>query len=116
MAQLPSISVPKWAIALINNVYDIERKLALHGDPGNGLRNIDKIKDLLMDEGLTYEDPLGQPFKETRTDLDANISGEGTENLVVIEVIKPIVRVDIEGFSRVVQKGIVLVQSKDSGI
>lgn len=116
MAQIPSIAVPKWAISMINNVFEIERKLMLHGDPANGLRNIDKIKDLLKEEGLTYEDPLGQPFKETRTDLDANITGTNTENLVVIEVIKPIIRGDFEGFSRVVQKGIVLVQSNDSGI
>ena len=111
MTQIPSISIPKWSISLLNNVYELESKLVTHGDPGNGLRNVEKIRDLLREEGLTYENPLGQVFKETRTDLDASISGEGIENLRVVEVIKPIVRVSFEGFSRVVQKGIVLVQS-----
>ena len=59
------------------------------------------------------EDPMGQEFKETRTDLDATISGRGTENLIVVEVIKPIVRVGEAAFSKVVQKGIVVVESKE---
>ena len=41
---------------------------------------------------LTYEDPMGQSVKETRTDLEVTISGSGTENLVAIEVLKPIIR------------------------
>jgi len=69
--------------------------------------------------GLAYEDPMGQPFNETRTDLEATISGVGTEDLVVVEVIKPIIRSvsngETTGISRVIQKGIVVVQSrKDS--
>jgi hypothetical protein len=68
------------------------------------------MKDALGNLGLFYEDPLEEPFKETRTDLEANISGQGTENLVVVEVIKPIIQAE---FSRVVQKGIVVLESKD---
>jgi hypothetical protein len=113
MAQMPAIEVPKWALALINNLYAVERKLALHGDPANALRNVEKMKDALEAQGLFYEDPLGQPFNVTRTDLEADISGSGIENLVVVEVIKPIIRGGDANFSRVVQKGIVLVQSKD---
>ena len=65
---------------------------------------------------MSYEDPMGQPFKETRTDLDATISGSGTENLVVVEVIKPIIRILLRKESvelkKVVQKGIVIVESQ----
>ena len=57
---------------------------------------------------------MGQSFSETRTDLEATITGEGTDNLKVVEVIKPIIRVGDKSFSRVVQKGIVIVQS-DTG-
>lgn len=116
MAYMP-VEAPKWALALMNNLYEVERKLAVHGDPGNASRNIEKMKDALKgeDEGLFYEDPMGQSFKETRTDLEATITGSSTENLVVVEVIKPIVRYGGKGFSRVVQKGIVLVQSKNEG-
>jgi hypothetical protein len=119
MAHMPAREVPKWVLTLMNNLYEVERKLALHGDPGNASRNVEKMKDALSgalgDEGLFYEDPMGQSFKETRTDLEATISGANTENLVVVEVIKPIVRIGGVDYSRVVQKGIVLVQSKDDG-
>lgn len=111
MTYAPILDVPKWALLLLNNVYEIERKLSLHGDTGNAKRNIEKIKDALLTEGLFYEDPLGQAFKETRTDLEATISGESIESLVVAEVIKPIIRMGRHELSRVVQKGIVVVQS-----
>jgi len=115
MAHMPVTEVPKWALTVLNQIYEVERKLTLHGDPGNALRNVEKLKDSLTVEGLFYEDPMGQPFKETRTDLDASISGVGVENLVVVEVIKPIIRGGNKDYSRVVQKGIVIVQSIEKG-
>jgi len=74
------------------------------------------MKDAFAEFGLAYEEPMNQPFNETRTDLEATISGAGTEHLVVVEVIKPIIRVVLgEGageFSKVVQNGIVVVESR----
>ena len=104
--------VPKWALAILNNLYDVEQKLSNGGDPSNILRNVQKMKDVMGDIGLFYEDPMGQPFKETRTDLEATISGSETENLRVVQVFKPIIRSGQESYSRVVQKGIVIVESK----
>lgn len=114
MAQKPLFEVPKWALMLLNNLYEIEKKLIIHSDSGNAMRNVEKIKDIMSGEQLFYEDPINQPFKETRTDLDATISGESTENLVVTEVIKPIIRYGSDQYSRVVQKGIVVVESADN--
>lgn len=115
MAQAFAVEIPKWILNTLNNVYEIERKLALHGDAGNATRNIDKIKDTFAEQGVFYEDPMGQEFKETRTDLDATISGPGIDNLFVAEVIKPIIRAGEAAFSKVVQKGIVVVESKERG-
>ena len=118
MVHMPRLEAPKWALQLLNNVYEIEQKLSHHGDPGNAKRNVEQIKETLLtgkifslDGGLFFEDPFGQDFKETRTDLEASISGESTENLVVIEVIKPIIRYGTLEYSQVVQKGIVVVQT-----
>ena len=105
--------IPKFASNTLNHLYDIERKLKLHGDPASIQRNVDRIKASFEDEKLFYEDPMGQAFSETRTDIEATISGESTENLVVVEVIKPILRAGDQSFSRVVQKGIVVVKSTD---
>lgn len=107
-----AIEIPKFVLQVLNNLCDIERKLSIHGDPGNAKRNVERIKETFEDERVFYEDPMGQSFSETRTDLEATITGEGSDNLKVVEVIKPIIRVGDRNFSRVVQKGIVIVQSE----
>ena len=107
--------VPKWASNLLNQLYEVERKLSLHGDSGNALRNVAKMKTTLEEQRLFYEDPIGQSFKETRTDLEVTISGQGTENLYVVEVIKPILRYGTRDLSTVFQKGIVVVESRSHG-
>jgi len=107
-------SAPKWALTLLNQLFEIEKKLSSSeaSDPRSCLRNIDKIKYALEEQGLFYEDPTGQPFQETRTDLEVTISGSGTDNLRVVEVIKPIIREGTRDLSRVSQKGIVVVESQ----
>ena len=120
--QKKEISIPKMYLTILNHLYEIEHK-------SNGLdelkkisRNIERIKDAFREElvgaetgtGLSYEDPMGQSYDETRNDLDANISGESTENLVVVEVIKPIIWIKNpqHGVSKIVQNGVVIVESK----
>jgi len=111
--------VPKSLLMAMNQLYEIEQKLKQHGDPHGLQRNVSKMKDAFdaFDAfGLVYEDPMGQAFKETRTDMEATISGPGTDSLVVVEVIKPIIRaVHRDGpgeLSKIVQKGIVVVESQ----
>ena len=115
MARIQIQEIPKWLLTVMNNLYEIERKLTIHGDTGNAARNVERIKEAFAaEEGLRlfYEDPFGQPFKETRIDLEASISGTSTENLIVAEVIKPIIRCGPSELSRVVQKGIVVVEGR----
>ena len=100
------MQIPKSILIVLNQLYELEQKLKKQDDSAGLRRNIDKMKDAFAEEGLpaldahggqvrirlAYEDPMGQSFNETRTDLDATIAGAGTENLVVVEVIKPIIR------------------------
>ena len=125
MVQQATLMIPPFVLKIMNNLYEIERKLALHGDTGNVLRNVDKIKDACSscdidfrdnDYEIFYEDPMGQLFKETRTDLDAAITGNSTEDLYVVEVIKPIIRVRSSKYSHVIQKGSVVVASKNNEV
>jgi hypothetical protein len=124
------MQIPKSILTILNQLYELEQKLKRQDDPANLSRNVDKMKDAFAEKGLpawdagggqgrvglAYEDPMGQSFKETRTDLEATISGSGTEDLVVVEVIKPIIRAILRDgtgeFSRVVQKGVVVVESR----
>ena len=122
--------IPKSILIILNQLYELEQKIKKHSDRTNLSRNINKIKDAFAEEGLptldfdnrqhsfglAYEDPMGQSVNETRTDLEVTISGSGTENLVVVEVTKPIIRTiltDSTGkFYQVAQKGIVIVESR----
>ena len=114
-----TLEFPKSLLTALNQLYELEQKIKKHGDAANMQRNVTRMKDafeeLSSEYGLFYEDPMGQPFKETRTDVDATISGTSTENLVVVEVIKPVIRVGKRSYSHVVQKGIVVVESKIGG-
>jgi hypothetical protein len=101
----------KQLLMVLNQVFEIEKKLSLHGDPNNLDRNINRIKNAIEEWGFFYEDPMGEDFQETRTDLDATISGKATERLKVVEVIKPIIRLGQRALSRVVQKGVVIVEA-----
>ena len=134
------IQIPKSLLIVLNQLYQVEQKLK-KGDDSAGIsrnlaagisRNLAKMKDALAEEGfpivdagggqipitLTYEDPMGQSYNDTRTDLEATISGVGTENLVVVEVIKPIIRATwkdgADVTSKIVQQGIVIVKASSS--
>lgn len=116
MSQPGYMEMPRLLFQTLNQLYDIERRIALHGDAAGIQRNLDRIKDAFAADQLFYEDPMGQSFSETRTDLEASIAGESTENLVVTEVIKPVIRHGDRNYSRVVQKGIVVVRSKEANV
>lgn len=121
--QKTEIKVPKMYLTILNHLYEVEHKLGRAEEFKKITRNIERIKDAFREEllgyekgtDLFYEDPMGQNYDETRNDLDANISGEGIENLVVIDVIKPIIRIKNtqQGISMVVQNGVVIVESRN---
>lgn len=114
MSQPGHVELPRLLLQTLNQLYDIERKLMLHGDAAGILRNVERLKDAFAGESLFYEDPMGQEFNETRADVEASIAGESVENLVVAEVIKPVIRHGDKAYSRVIQRGIVVVRSKDA--
>lgn len=111
MIPQPNDLVPKWVLGLLNNLFEIEKKIEMSTESSNLKRNVDRMKELFADQKVFFENPMGERFSETRTDLEATITGTGTDDLRVIDVIKPIIRVGDKALSRVVQKGIVVVES-----
>ena len=108
--------VPKPLLTALNQVYELEQRLTKHGDSCNLRPNVERMKDAFAELGLVYEDPMGQRVNETRTDLDVSIAGAGTENLVVVEVIKPVIRFvdrNMPGYSKVVQRGIAVAKTAE---
>src|SRR5689334_902763 len=94
---MDSIKVPTHLLFILNQLFEIEKKLKNIREPNSIQRNIDRMKDyfetaaLTEGQGLTYHDPLGELYNETRADCEASISGNSHENLEIIEVLKPII-------------------------
>jgi len=105
-------AVPTEFLYLINQVFDMERKVNKLSESNSLTRNLDRMKAKFMEMGLELVNPLGEAYAETRTDCEANISGSSSDNLYITEVIKPIVRLRNGGASVIVQKAVVIVESK----
>lgn len=92
-------------IELVNSVALLEIKIQVDGHANQYERQLNRIHAALEEEGYQYICPLGQPYRETQTDVEATIGGEGLANLKIIQVVKPIIYYQ----SKLVQKGIVIV-------
>lgn len=67
-----------------------------------------RCKQSFEEMGIRYYSPLHEKYNETRTDVEANITGSGTGNLVITQVIKPVIVHD----GTIAQRGIVIVEGK----
>lgn len=99
-------------LVIANAQFDLEKKL----QNAQGLepisRQILRIKNALESLGIFIQNPIGEPYNETRTDLEASIESKGTENLHVVSVIKPIIFQKTGETASIIQRGIVIVTEK----
>ena len=120
-----TIKVPQAYLDFMNQIFEIEKKSANLKEENSIQRNLNKMKGILEEEffkgsstiGLTYHNPIGESYSDTRTDCEATIAGTGVENLEIIEVIKPIIFYAYQENEKVikviVQPAVVIVQSKN---
>ncbi len=110
------LKVPKIYIDLLDQVFEIEKKVDNLTESNSISRNVSRLKEIFgqlePDGGLIYHNPIGEPYNETRTDIEASIAGNSADNLIITEVIKPIVRYRKGGITLVVRKGVVVTASK----
>jgi len=118
------IKVPKVYLDMINQIFELEKKASALTESNSLQRNINRLKELFENDlgggynnnneaiGFIYHNPIGEPYNETRTDCDASIAGTRTDNLVITEVIKPIIRCKKGGVNVLVQKAVVVAESK----
>ena len=78
------------------------------------MHNVARIKEQFAQWGYFPENPLGQPYDETRTDCEISIAGESTENLVITDVLKPLIRYRDADGSLIVQRAVVVVCDKNT--
>lgn len=122
-----SIKLSQVLTDLINQLFEIEKKVDNLKEENSITRNINRIKTLLEEDmltgadgrkiNLTYHNPINEEYKETRTDCEISIIGDDTHNLGIVEVIKPIIHCTFleEGklIKIICQKGVVLVKSRN---
>lgn len=70
------------------------------------------MKDVLDEAGILILNPMGEPYQETRTDLEANITSTAKGALFVLDVIKPVLYTQEQQGRTLLQKGVVIVGSK----
>jgi hypothetical protein len=119
----PNFKQYKPYFELLDQLFEVERKLEMIEESNSISRNLNKMKDIFetslfskstsSDIGLIYHNPIGESYNETRSDLEASIAGNSTENLVITEVIKPIIRQKSGESTFIVRKGVVVVESKN---
>ncbi len=109
--------VHKYHLELLNTFFDIERKKENTVNIDRQLSRVKRIFENCFDEvgggGLFLLNPIGEPYEFTRTDCEASVTGSNVENLYIIEVLKPIIAYRHNGEQTIMQKGIVIVASKD---
>ncbi len=99
-------------LRLINQLFELEKKVLKASDPGGLQRPLDRMKDVFADMGYHIHNPSGEAYSETRTDVEASVLGNSASNLKVVEVIKPIVYQKEDGKNVLLQKGVVLVSGE----
>ena len=119
-----TVKVPQAYLDFMNQIFEIEKKSTNLKEENSIQRNLNKMKGILEEEffkgsstiGLTYHNPIGESYSDTRTDCEATIAGTEVENLEIIEVIKPIIFYAYQEIEKVikviVQPAVVIVQSK----
>lgn len=121
-SKIVSVKAPQLYLDLLNQVFEIEKKVSQIEEPNSIHRNINKMKEFFGnifysetegEAGLIYDNPIGESYDERRTDLEASIAGIPADNLFITEVIKPIIRYRKGGTNLIAQKGVVVVEAKN---
>ncbi len=97
---------------MANLLFELEKKLVQTEQSPGVKRTIARMGQVLEEEGLLILNPLGENFTETRTDVEATIVGDAHKNLVITEVIKPVIYSKQDGKNVLVQRGVVLAGKK----
>ena len=118
----PNFKQYKPYFELLDQLFEIERKLENIEESNSISRNLNKMKDIFetnlfssstsSEIGFTYHNPIGESYNETRLDLEASIADSSDENLVNKELNKTIIRYNSGGSTLIASKGVVVVESK----
>lgn len=90
---------------VVNQLAIMEAKLANNEE---FQRYFTRCRQSLEEMGISYYSPINEKYNETRADVEAHITGTETKNMIISQVIKPIIAHD----GVIAQKGIVIVEGR----
>lgn len=93
-------------INIINQLCEIERKAG----ESKIERNLRRIKENFQEIGFFYHIPIREKYDETRIDCDADIVSANSSDLIITEVIKPVIYKKEENGNHIIQKAVVIVE------
>ncbi|MEL7340647.1 MAG: hypothetical protein AAGM67_09195 [Bacteroidota bacterium] len=99
-------------IPLLNQFFELEKKTSKLSDGQKLNRNLRRMREQFEALGLYYHNPFGERYDETRTDCEASIAGEMSEDLYITEVLKPIIHYKKGPEVQLLQAGLVIVAAK----
>lgn len=97
---------------MANQIFELDKKVLSKEENTSLQRIYDKMKQIVEEAGVFIYNPKGEKYSETRTDVEANISGNSIDNLIITDVIKPILYTEEAGKKMMLQKGVVIVSGK----
>lgn len=98
-------------IQIINQVSEINQKLIQENVLPKFERNLNRLFSIFEEEGYICTMPLGEKYNDARTDCTANVVGKEGKNMIITQVIKPIIYKKANGTITLLQKGIVMVEN-----
>ncbi len=96
-------------LSIINQIFEISQKMEQNSISIID-RNIKRIFSELEDKGYQIINPINRVYKETDTDVEANIVGELMPSSKIVKVLKPIVYLNKGNDFQLIQKGITIVE------
>lgn len=97
---------------IINQIHGLEEKTTnLEGVSGLD-RRYKRLKSSFEEMNLFIHNPINEKYDETRLDCEAAIVGDSTDNLVIKEVLKPIIYQKTADGNQIIQRAVVIVESK----
>lgn len=113
-----------FARKILNHIFQAKKRLARVAGADSAERAIEAVESEFRDgyirSGIGFEliDPTGQKYTDTRSDVQASLSGSAGTNLRIVETMRPIISLrttlpDGKATSLIIQQGIVVVRSAD---
>jgi hypothetical protein len=99
-------------VSILNQIFDMQESLLKENASDKFERNINRMLSICAEEGYLISNPLNEKYSESRTDVEANMIGVLSSHMFIVQVVKPIIYKIADGNKLLVQKGIVMVESK----